>query len=517
MMRRISVMRVDRLNLCVFIVLMIFVVVGTGNANCENNTVNTLKNKVICLNIDSCTDFNVKVVSQGGLNAMNVNWEVGLLIKKKLEQEYGAQVILVRGSVNDTVGIEQMVKIANKAHCDALVQLQCGNEKLEKKNRISVYYSDPEVKSYEKKDHSIVELEFLSGLLSNELYESVKLLAQNKNWEISIDRNLKVSKDYEATINTLDNKVPVALIEFNNLNSKQMGQNGNKELLADSLTAGIVKYFTGERTAGQIAHIASQLGVSKFSVYYKELGSDEAILGVNDQLTRKDPLHNGRVEGAFYPASVIKLFMAFIVEDAISRKEIKSDLVITDQLLNRKADLKTLLRRMMIDSDNDSFNILLRYFGVKWVNERLERLDVNITRVYGELLPTASGDYNKTAKRNELVYGYMRRGGNSTAREIGFVLQKIYERRVKEKEFMDLYNLMLQCKTGENRIKAVLSNAKLAHKTGSSSKEGVYSDVGIITVNGKAYVLVILTEGTSQNKGEAFIRLVTNYLGSGNW
>lgn len=504
-------------GLCVFILLMAVLMVGRYAFADAGGSQKPLAGKVICIDAADAWDNSGGKPHDLADHEAQINWAVGMRLRSVLEQEYGAKVVMTKKTMSEIVPLKKRADYWNRQQADLVIRLSCDSESTGKKRGAAVYYPSKEGWTTEWISGPSEEVQILSELLAVKLSEALKPLSGDlPNLGAKTDAQTPEGEIQGALTASIYSKIPIATVAMcywtNGEDLDYVGLSDNQRLMARQLAVGLADYLVGERKDADLRRIAAKFGLNKYAVYFEELRGG-AHLGVNEHKTKTDPFHDGRVEGALYPASIMKLFLAFVVEDAISKGEIKPELLIEDSILNRKTEVKSLLRAMMVDSDNDAFNMLLRHLGVDWVNDRLAMHGIKVTRIYGEVVPSGSADYVKAAERNVSVYGYDRFGGNSTADEIGYVLGLIYNRKENEKAFSDLYALMQQCRTGENRIKAVVHNAKLAHKSGTSSTEGVYSDAGIIEKNGKAYIVVVLTEGTTEPKGEAFIRAVVGFLG----
>jgi beta-lactamase class A len=147
----------------------------------------------------------------------------------------------------------------------------------------------------------------------------------------------------------------------------------------------------------------------------------------------------------------------------------------------------SLMKAMIVRSDNHATDLLLRDLGgpatvqkwLKWNKVEGLRVDRTIAQLlkakrdlYEELdstTPLAFADFLKRLDKGELLKPWSR----------NYLLQ-----------------LMAQCKTGSNRMKALLPAGAVAHKTGTLN--GYTSDVGYMTLpNGHKVAIAIFARGGS--------------------
>lgn len=517
--------------ICMIMIILMFSVLAPGYSAVKTLP---LEGKVICIDPGHPSEVSAGSGKQNGTTEVLMNWEVALKLKKTLEEKYGATVVMTKSKIDEKVTNKRRAEIANEANADVEIRLHCDSETSGKKRGIAVFYPDKQgtVKNGTKGPSKGVIKE--SGLLAQAIGKEFDLIKKElPSNGVKTDADTYIGSQQGALTGSIYSKVPVALVEMVFLSNAKDAQfikkSINQQKLADVFAKGISTYLNKVlesqppkqtnvempkeiKLDQAIENIAKKHGLTQYAVYGKSLLNDSYI-GVNEDLTRKDKVHNNRLEASFYGASIIKLFEAYVVSDMFSTGELKKEKPVLDALTKKTFNWQATLQQMIIVSDNDAFNIILRSIGVKKINERLEKLGVVDTKIYAELLPTGSMDYQKTQKRNQQVYGYDRRGGNLTAKEVGYVLEQIYIRKAKEPYMNELHQMLLECKTGDNRIKkGIAKSTELAHKTGSSSQEGVYSDAGIVYKKDAPFVLVILTEGTTQAKGESFISEVTNLI-----
>ena len=147
---------------------------------------------------------------------------------------------------------------------------------------------------------------------------------------------------------------------------------------------------------------------------------------------------------------------------------------------------RSLMNRMMINSDNRATDILLRDLGGprvldQWLQERGVtglRVDRNIAQLLA-------------AKRD-----LWDRRDSSTPEAMVKLLQKIYKAELISPTSRNyLLNVMARCKTGKNRMRALLPyGTPVEHKTGTLN--GYTSDVGFITLpDGRRIAVAMFARG----------------------
>lgn len=147
----------------------------------------------------------------------------------------------------------------------------------------------------------------------------------------------------------------------------------------------------------------------------------------------------------------------------------------------------SLMRAMLVRSDNHATDLLLRNLGgpktvQKWLDWKGVE-GIRVDRTIAQLL---------RAKRN--LYEDL-----DSATPLAFA---VFLKRLDKGELLAswsrnyLLGLMAQCKTGSNRMKALLPSGAVAHKTGTLN--GYSSDVGFISLpNGRRVAIAIFARGGS--------------------
>jgi len=210
-----------------------------------------------------------------------------------------------------------------------------------------------------------------------------------------------------------------------------------------------------------------------------------------------------------------------------------------------KLTVRNLVNLMMMISDNSATDILLAKVGAENVNRRLRGYGIegiSVNRSCQELIMDWMGvDYQKygglTLEQIEAESRKMPEQTPEASREftrkfildprdqstpaaMNLLLGKIYKKEILDPESCDLIlSIMLQCQTGEGRIKGGLPpGTPLAHKTGTIA--GTVNDTGVVTLpDGLGHVALTIFTKNFEDKTEdvekilaAIARLVYDYF-----
>src|SRR4051812_5441899 len=146
---------------------------------------------------------------------------------------------------------------------------------------------------------------------------------------------------------------------------------------------------------------------------------------------------------------------------------------------------RSLMGRMLIHSDNHATDILLRDLGGPTaVQEWLRDNGVTGLRVDRTIAQLLSSKRDLWDRRD-----------SSTPVAMVDLLKRIYKAELIKPESRNyLLDLMAQCQTGRNRIKALLPGVPIEHKTGTL--DGLADDVGFMTLpDGRRVAVAIFTRG----------------------
>src|SRR3954469_11083558 len=146
---------------------------------------------------------------------------------------------------------------------------------------------------------------------------------------------------------------------------------------------------------------------------------------------------------------------------------------------------RSLMARMLIHSDNRATDILLKDLGGPTaVHEWLRDNGVTGLRVDRTIAQLLSSKRDLWDRRD-----------SSTPVAMVDLLKRIYKvERIKPQSRNFLLDLMAQCQTGKNRMKALLPGVPVEHKTGTL--DGLADDVGFMTMpDGHRVAVAIFTRG----------------------
>ena len=193
-------------------------------------------------------------------------------------------------------------------------------------------------------------------------------------------------------------------------------------------------------------------------------------------------------------ASMIKLLiLAELMKKIFENKFSLSDTVMMANFMKIEGDgvlkelntghhftLKELATLMIIVSDNQATNILIDFLGMENINQLGKELDLKETFLGRKMM-------DAEARKK----GY---DNYTCADDISLLLKLIYQEKLINKEASQLMlDILLRQQQGERLQRYLPSDIKIAHKCGDL--DNLENDGGIIWLGGKAYILVILTNG----------------------
>jgi beta-lactamase class A len=187
-----------------------------------------------------------------------------------------------------------------------------------------------------------------------------------------------------------------------------------------------------------------------------------------------------------------------------------------------KLTVRNLANLMMMISDNSAADLLLAKVGAGNVNRRLGQfgiegisvdrscqqlimdwMGVDYQRYGGLTLEQIEAEARKMPDQNPVARSEARQKfiqdprDQATPAAMNMLLEKIHRREILDAAGCDLIlSIMLQCQTGEGRIKGELPpGTPVAHKTGTIA--GTFNDTGIITLpdNLGHVALTVFTKG----------------------
>lgn len=199
-----------------------------------------------------------------------------------------------------------------------------------------------------------------------------------------------------------------------------------------------------------------------------------------------------------------------------------------------KLTVRNLVNLMMMISDNSATDVLLAKVGAENVNKRLRQYGIegiSVDRSCQELIMDWMGvDYQKyrgftleqiqaesrkmpqrspEAVRESTLKFIQDPRDQSTPAAMNLLLDKIYKKEILDPESCDLIlSIMLQCQTGEGRIKGELPpGTPVAHKTGTIA--GTVNDTGIITLpDGLGHVVLTVFTKNFEDETEDVEKII---------
>ena len=159
--------------------------------------------------------------------------------------------------------------------------------------------------------------------------------------------------------------------------------------------------------------------------------------------------------------------------------------------------LKELATLMIIVSDNQATNILIDFLGMENINQLGKELDLKETFLGRKMM-------DAEARKK----GY---DNYTCADDISLLLKLIYQEKLINKEASQLMlDILLRQQQGERLQRYLPSDIKIAHKCGDL--DNLENDGGIIWLGGKAYILVILTNGMPNLQCKQIIGKISKFV-----
>jgi len=181
----------------------------------------------------------------------------------------------------------------------------------------------------------------------------------------------------------------------------------------------------------------------------------------------------------FPMASTVKVAVAALYLAQVDNKRRSLDDMIDGQ------PARGLMRRMLVHSDNHATDLLLADLGgPRAVHDWLQANGVKGLRV--------DRNINDLLRSKRDLWDHR---DSSTPVAMVDLLKRLYKAELISPESRNfLPDLMAQCETGKNRMKALLPGVPIEHKTGTL--DGLADDVGFITMpDGHRVAVAIFTRG----------------------
>jgi len=155
--------------------------------------------------------------------------------------------------------------------------------------------------------------------------------------------------------------------------------------------------------------------------------------------------------------------------------------IIKDYAAGTQFNIDYLVEVMITQSDNTATNMFIDYLGMDSLNNYFKRLglsDTNLVRKMMDFKSRKAGLENFTS-----------------ARDVAFLLEKIYNNKLINKDFSGKCLEILKRQKARDRIpKKLPSDAVVAHKTGL--EKGVCHDAGIVFTPNGDFLICVLTRHT---------------------
>jgi beta-lactamase class A len=183
----------------------------------------------------------------------------------------------------------------------------------------------------------------------------------------------------------------------------------------------------------------------------------------------------------FPMASTVKVAVAALYLAQVDNGHRSLDDVIDGQTA------RSLMRRMLVHSDNRATDILLADLGgPRALHDWLQANGIKGLRV--------DRNINDLLRSKRDLWDHR---DSSTPVAMVDLLKRLYKAELIKPESRNfLLDLMAQCQTGRNRMKALLPGVPIEHKTGTL--DGLTDDVGFITMpDGHRVAVAIFTRGGS--------------------
>ena len=262
-----------------------------------------------------------------------------------------------------------------------------------------------------------------------------------------------------------------------------------------------------QQAASDFNKNVEEIIIKRINSYYKNRGRGTIGIYIKELNTGFEYAFNGEKtnpdnpdEGYFNSASTCKLLSAAVMYYMNSRGELELDKVYTDETTKSKYNLKYLLSRMISHSINDYFNITLRHLGSEQINKILKDLGVKNSIVYSEIMPAQGTSVKNNIKR----YG-ISKSPRTTPKDLGHVLDLLYHGRTFGADNDKLFLEALLNNIYSNRLPAGIGyKSPVAHKTGTSSGEGVYNDAGIVFLKNNPYIMIVMSKDSGSSVQSLF-------------
>lgn len=238
--------------------------------------------------------------------------------------------------------------------------------------------------------------------------------------------------------------------------------------------------------------------IEEINEYIKKLEKREKINILVKNITNDKELYNYRENDIFVSASIIKIPIMLAILNQVMNNNIslenyieieENDILYDNECFKRgiyKYSVKDLITWMIIESDNSSTNILIKYLGFDKINKYFKEIGLEDTKLERLMLDK---DAIKKGKNNYTSLCDMYK-----------CFKHIVNKDILIDEFCSLALDILYKQQINNQINRYIKNVKFAHKTGSL--EYLNSDVGIFELNNQIYFIGISIYNASRKNGD---------------
>ena len=107
-------------------------------------------------------------------------------------------------------------------------------------------------------------------------------------------------------------------------------------------------------------------------------------------------------------------------------------------------------------------------------------------------------------------YTYSGINNYTSAKDTGYLLEKIYNGSLVSRKYSETMLGFLKNQNNRKKIPAGVSNGVVANKTGEI--DGIQNDSAIVYTSGADYVISIMSKTSSESKGIADIKKISNIV-----
>lgn len=218
------------------------------------------------------------------------------------------------------------------------------------------------------------------------------------------------------------------------------------------------------------SYLSNSATFGTWAVYVKNLKTGETVnINANKQMNS---------------ASSIKLFVLASAYDKVKSGKVA------------ESSFKANARNMIVYSDNSATNSVIDTIGgMSVVNSYVRKngySSTTLNRYFG-------GKYTYSGINNY-----------TSAKDTGYLLEKIYNGSLVSRKYSETMLGFLKNQNNRKKIPAGVSNGVVANKTGEI--DGIQNDSAIVYTSGADYVISIMSKTSSESKGIADIKKISNIV-----